>query len=182
MCRSARTVFAMVAVLVTLAVLVGTVAAVRSAAAQPAGEQSAEPAPPKDQTYAGAKECASCHFKQFMTWRKTGHSKSFELLPEQYQSDPECLKCHTTGYGQPTGYKSASDTGLKGTACEACHGPGSKHVEICKNLGKDKLTAEQEQAARDSIWLIPPRNVCVTCHVVQGHGKNPTPAELRTKK
>lgn len=146
------------------------------------GAVSAEPAPPEGQTYTGAKDCASCHFKQFMSWKKTKHSKTFDLLPASYQTDATCLKCHTTGYGQATGFKDlATSANLAGTTCETCHGPGSKHAEIAKGFGKAKLTAAQEVTVRDSIWLMTPKNICVTCHLVQGHGERATPKELQTK-
>lgn len=151
---------------------------------QSEGEQSSasepqEPAPPADQQYVGVKQCASCHFDQFMKWKKTAHATSFDLLPAQYQTDEKCLKCHTTGLGAPTGFTTAEKSpDLKGTTCEACHGPGSKHAEISKQYANQKLSAEQEKEVRDSIWLMLPKNVCVECHVVQSHHENPTPAEL----
>ena len=151
--------------------------------ALPAAEgDAAEPAPPEGQTYVGSKECASCHFKQFMTYVKTGHAKAFKLLPESYQKNEECLRCHTTGFGEPSGFKDIESTpGLAGTACEACHGPGSKHVETAKSFGKEKLTADQETEVRNAIWKIQPGNVCIKCHMVQGHHPSATPKELRKK-
>lgn len=141
-----------------------------------------EPAPPAGQTYTGAKDCASCHFEQFMSWSKSKHAKSFELLPAKYQSDEKCLTCHTTGYGEETGFKDIKTTkALAGTTCESCHGPGSKHDEIARGYGKAKLTPEQEKEVRDSIWLVLPGNSCVECHTVQGHKKSETPEELRPK-
>lgn len=141
---------------------------------------TAEPAPPTGQTYIGAKDCASCHFKQFMSWKKTKHSKTFDLLTAKYETDVTCLKCHTTGYGEATGFKDKVTTAsLAGTTCESCHGPGSKHAEVCKAFGKEKLNAEQEKQARDSIWSMLPTNVCVQCHKVQGHGESTTPADMK---
>lgn len=142
---------------------------------------AAEPAPPADQEFIGAKKCASCHFDQYLQWRQTKHAKTFEVLPAKYQTDEKCLKCHTTGFGHPTGYKSSADADLKGTTCEACHGPGSKHAEVTKAFANQKLNPQQEKVARDSIWLTLPNNACIECHVVQGHHDNPTPPELRKK-
>ncbi len=139
--------------------------------------------PPEDQTYTGAKRCASCHFTQYMSWKKTKHAKTFDLLPAEYQEDAKCLKCHTTGYGTPSGYKDqASTASLAGTTCESCHGPGSKHDEIAQQFkSKKTLTPEEEKLVRGSIWLMLPKNVCVECHTVQAHKKSETPPELRKK-
>lgn len=144
-------------------------------------EEAPEPTPPADQEYIGSKKCSACHFDQYMKWRKTGHAKSFELLPAKYQTDEKCLKCHTTGFGHPTGYKTAADNDLKGTGCEDCHGPGSIHAEMSKPFATQKPNPEQQQACRDSIWKMLPKNVCVTCHMVQGHHDSLTPKELQKK-
>ena len=150
---------------------------------QPTAPAEPEPAPPADQQYTGAKQCAACHFEQFMKWKATKHATAFDLLPAKYQADAKCLACHTTGFGTATGFKTAAASAdLKGTTCEACHGPGSKHAEIAKKFANQKLTPEQEKLVRDSIWKISPGNVCISCHVVQGHHENPTPVELRKKK
>ena len=141
-----------------------------------------EPEPPAEQEYIGVKKCAACHFDQYTKWKKTKHSTNFELLTAKYEADEKCLKCHTTGYGEPTGYKTAADVDLKGTSCEACHGPGSKHAEISKPFANQKPTPEQEKLARDSIWKVLPQNACIACHVVQSHHDNPTPPELRKEK
>jgi len=142
---------------------------------------TSEPAPPADQQYIGAKKCSSCHFDQYLKWRPTKHAKSFDLLPAKYQADANCLKCHTTGFGHPTGFKTVADVDLKGTSCEVCHGPGSKHAELSKQFANQKPTPEQEKIARDSIWKMIPQNICVSCHVIQGHHDSLTPAELRKK-
>lgn len=142
---------------------------------------SAKADPPADQTYTGSKRCASCHFDQFLKWKKSGHSKGFEMLTAKYQTNGECLKCHTTGYGEETGFKDFATTpALAGITCESCHGPGSKHDEIAqqfKNVAK--LSPEQEQMVRGSIWKMLPKNVCVDCHSVQAHKESQTPPEMR---
>jgi hypothetical protein len=107
------------------------------------------------QTYVGVKKCSACHFKQYTAWKKTGHAKeAWESVPAKYRTSAECLLCHATGYGQPTGFKDAASTpNLTGTTCEACHGPGSKHEEVCKPyLNKKKLDPAEDKIARDSIY------------------------------
>src|SRR6516162_5770834 len=67
--------------------------------------QAAKPLdkPPAGQTYIGSKECSSCHFDQFLTWRETKHAQGFHILPAKYQEDKTCLKCHVTGHGEAGG-------------------------------------------------------------------------------
>jgi hypothetical protein len=149
-----------------------------------AGKQAAaaEPSPPEGQTYIGTKACAACHFDQFMQWKKTKHAQAFDILTAKYQKDAKCLKCHTTGLGEPTGFKDkASTPNLVSVSCESCHGPGSKHEEVSKPFTAKKLTAQQEKVVRDSIWKMLPKNVCVDCHLVQGHHASMTPPEMRKK-
>jgi hypothetical protein len=129
--------------------------------------------PPGDQTYVGSNQCASCHFDQYLAWKKTKHSKSFELLPAKYRTDSSCLKCHSTGHGQPTGYQGPSTAALAGTSCEACHGPGSKHGEIAKEFANKKLSKEQEAYVRSTIPLVLPVNTCTECHVSEAHKEHP---------
>jgi hypothetical protein len=111
-----------------------------------------------------------------MAWKKTKHAKeAWESVTAKYRTAPECLKCHTTGYGQPSGFKDANSTPtLAGTTCEACHGPGSEHEKVCKPfLNKKTLSPEEEKTARDSIYKVLPQNVCISCHLVQGHEEHP---------
>jgi hypothetical protein len=152
--------------------LVATLLLAISRQATIAREPLAEP--PADQTYVGSKECASCHFDQFMEWRTTPHAKGFEILTAKYRADGSCLKCHSTGYGEPTGFKSLQQTpNLAGTTCEACHGPGSKHAEVAKSFGNQKLSKEDEAYVRSTIHLMLPQNVCVQCHMAQRHKQHP---------
>jgi hypothetical protein len=141
----------------------------------PPKDAVAEPAAPTGQTYIGLTRCGSCHFKQLMSWKKTKHAKeAWESVPAKYRASAECLPCHTTGYGQPTGFKDeASSPKLVGTTCEACHGPGSKHEEVCKQHTNKKLTPDEEKIARDSIYKVLPQNVCVSCHASKGHKEHP---------
>jgi hypothetical protein len=121
----------------------------------------------------GAKQCGACHFDQLLQWRQTKHAKGFEILPAKYKKNADCLKCHTTGHGEPTGYVDAKTADLAGTSCEACHGAGSKHGEIAKTFGDKKLTAEEQAYVRSTIYKMQPKNVCVECHLMQSHKTHP---------
>jgi hypothetical protein len=114
-----------------------------------------------------------------MSWKKTKHAKeAWDSVPKKYQTDPECLKCHVTGYGVKGGYVGGTATevlsNLLGTTCEACHGPGSKHEETAKKYANKKtLTAEEEKEVRGTIYKVLPENVCMRCHITQNHKDHP---------
>jgi hypothetical protein len=150
---------------------------VQSGWAQPPAEP-AGPAvtPPADQTYTGAKACSACHFKQFMTWKKTKHNTdAFAKLPAKYKTDEKCLICHSTGYGTASGFKDEASTAtLAGTTCEACHGPGSEHATTAKKFAnKKKLDPDEEKLVRGTIYKVLPQNVCMRCHASQVHKDHP---------
>ncbi len=114
--------------------------------------------PPKDAKYVGSKKCRSCHLKEHKTWRKTKHYKTFEQLEGPEKKDPDCLKCHTTGYGKPGGFVSEKDTpDLRSTGCESCHGPGGKHVVAAKSAPE---TGKWDKKMSKT----PAANTCVKCH------------------
>ncbi len=78
----------------------------------------------------GAASCIECHESFFESWAATRHAKAFESLEKVGKSkDPECIACHTTGYGKEGGFKNKTATpGLTGVQCEVCHGPGKDHA------------------------------------------------------
>ncbi len=146
-----------------------------AAPAQPAAT-GPEPAPPPNQTYIGVTKCSSCHFDKYTDWKKQQdkHAKAFDILPASYKADASCLKCHATGFGTPSGFKTAADRGLMGVTCEVCHGPGSAHAEIAKPFAQKKQkTAAEDKIARDSIYKVLPDNVCITCHTSRSHKIHP---------
>jgi hypothetical protein len=133
--------------------------------------RTAQATPPADQTYVGVKKCAACHFEQYMTWKKSKHALTFDTLPADYKTNATCLKCHTTGYGTPTGFKDAASTPqLISNGCENCHGPGSAHCTIAEKYATKKtLSAEEQAEVRGSTWKTLPENVCAKCHMVIAH-------------
>jgi len=130
------------------------------------GSPGGEERPPRDPgadeaeagrgTYVGVSTCKKCHFVQYRSWQRLAHARALEVLapgeaveakraagldPDRdYRSGGACFRCHTTGYGTPTGYP-VPRTGVEptdelkrrmkehgGVGCEACHGPGSAYV------------------------------------------------------
>ncbi len=81
--------------------------------------------------YMGEASCLPCHQPQHENWKKTAHAKAYQtLVGEKRETDHTCLPCHTTGFGEVSGF---SDV-LESVQCESCHGPGRGHPENGKKL------------------------------------------------
>lgn len=94
--------------------------------------------------YTGSDVCGDCHAEAYEIWKETLHHQGTHTLLEDLRgsadalSDPDCIRCHTTGFGWkggwastalPEGLRREMHDGLAGIGCEACHGPGARHVE-----------------------------------------------------
>lgn len=112
----------------------------------------------QDPAYEGGRTaCRRCHLAEFRSWERTAHANALETLPEESRTDPNCVKCHTTGYGQPTGFTSLADTpNLANVTCEACHGPGS--------LYKEQEVMESREASVAAGMVVPDESTCTSCH------------------
>jgi hypothetical protein len=112
----------------------------------------------QDPAYEGGRAaCRRCHLAEYRSWERTPHATAFETLPEESRGDANCVKCHTTGYGEATGFTSIADTPeLAGVGCEACHGPGS--------LYKDREVMESREASVAAGLNIPDEATCTACH------------------
>lgn len=84
-----------------------------------------------DLSYVGSKTCGLCHKVVYEHWEKTAHGTSYSTLARKgYQYDPECIKCHTTGYGYVSGFLNyENNENLINVGCESCHGAGSGHIK-----------------------------------------------------
>ena len=80
--------------------------------------------------YVSATTCRLCHEQEYLQWSTTRHAFAYRtLLKKERYFDPNCVSCHTTGFGYLTGFQIGnSDSTLKGVQCETCHGPGKEHV------------------------------------------------------
>jgi hypothetical protein len=109
--------------------------------------------------YVGAKSCRLCHIKEYKTWSDSKHAQNFDVLQGAERQNAECLKCHTTGYGEPGGFTSEADTpDLENTGCESCHGAGSEHVAAAKQATSSSATEWEKKINRV------PQNTCINCH------------------
>jgi hypothetical protein len=95
------------------------------------GLQAATPPPA---LFVGEKACLPCHQEQHKSWQGTAHARAYQTLVQQNKSsDPGCLQCHTTGYGEA---KKDLAADFQNVQCEACHGPGDGHPEPRKSLSR----------------------------------------------
>ncbi|MEY4673838.1 MAG: hypothetical protein RL148_1622 [Planctomycetota bacterium] len=83
-------------------------------------------------SYVGASACKDCHQGQYERWQGSGHARAVQRLTGQQVSDPACARCHHTGLertwaGRET--PKAGDPLAASVQCEACHGPGERHVK-----------------------------------------------------
>ena len=131
--------------------------------------------------YVGAARCEPCHRKIHAEWRKTKHADAYAtLVRDNKYFYPDCINCHTTGAGYPSGFRIDQTTKhLEGVQCEMCHGPGGKHL-----AGESPMRMKLD------------KGFCRECHTVDmsprfkrhfkgelarvDHSK--VPAELRTNK
>lgn len=98
-----------------------------------------------------ARSCMGCHPAEHKDWMSTPHSRAYaSLVKEQRHFDLDCWSCHVTGAKAKGGPTGPGDVGpLKNVQCEACHGPGRKHVASQK---------------KEDIQRTPTEATCVACH------------------
>lgn len=80
--------------------------------------------------YVGSETCVKCHQTAGEIWEHSAHAHAFDALVQRgADADPNCISCHTIGFGTSSGYR-REFTGQKlvNVGCESCHGPGSLHV------------------------------------------------------
>ena len=101
-------------------------------------------------TYVGSDTCTVCHSDAAAIHGGSRHHHAWDTLQQKgYHRDPECLLCHVTGLGEPSGFtRLQAPISLRQVGCESCHGPGSGHV-----------AAPTEQALRPVT-----ESTCVQCH------------------
>jgi len=89
-------------------------------------------APDAGRSYVGEKFCLACHRQEASNWAHTIHSKVFELNPQN---------------------------ALQGKGCEACHGPGSAHIDNPSDLSTIISFSSK------SVTPVPQQNSqCMACH------------------
>ncbi len=124
-------------------------------------------------------DCGQCHLDVVVDWQDSTHAKAFaddyfQMAWREQDRDPQCLRCHTTGFVPRTGAYEHP-----GVTCEACHGtvpadhppepvaidPG---VDTCESCHAMTFT-EWEQSGHGEADI-----PCTECHV-------PHPQQLRAE-
>lgn len=98
-----------------------------------AARAAAAPTTPGERGYATSGACVNCHTSEFARWAFSDHARAWEsLVMRRATNNPECVSCHSTGFGQPGGLGELTRANLsrfKGVQCESCHGPMAGHPE-----------------------------------------------------
>ncbi|MFQ5876439.1 MAG: cytochrome c family protein [Acidobacteriota bacterium] len=132
-------------------------------------------------SYVGSKKCKMCHIREWKSWSQTKMAKAFELLKpgirgeqkeaagldpaKDYTADPECVSCHSTGYGKPGGFVDLETTpDLAGVGCEMCHGAGGTYTQKQYMSLQNKNYKKQDLAAVGLVGTITAQTCRGLCH------------------
>ncbi len=111
--------------------------------------------------YQGTKKCSMCHkgdkkgnMKEI--WEESPHAHAYQTLVDAGEHEnPECLRCHVTGYGEPAEMTEAVEM-ENGITCEACHGPGADY---------GKMSVMRDHDASVAAGMVAnPEEHCTDCH------------------
>jgi hypothetical protein len=73
--------------------------------------------------YVSSATCGTCHGKQYDAWRRGPHRRAWQALVQAgREGDPNCLMCHSSGFGTAHGFRTGRTTAhLAGVNCQDCH-------------------------------------------------------------
>ena len=110
----------------------------------------AVPGPPSE-AWAGSKACQNCHEEEYRVWKASRHAGAWDsLVRREARYDPDCQRCHVTGYGRPGGFETvALSAERRDVGCESCHSGAAEHV------AKTSVPTPTARRAREQ---------CVSCH------------------
>jgi hypothetical protein len=140
--------------------------------------------------YIGAAKCKNCHSAadtgdQHGQWTKMKHARAYENLASdaakkagaergvaEPQKDPKCLKCHTTGFGEPEEHFKKGFEIAAGVQCESCHGMGENHMKarMAAAMGGGEGEGFGDEAPAYSalpegeVVSVPKEATCRACH------------------
>ena len=105
----------------------------------------------QESLYLGAEACRDCHPKAFEAWSASRHARAQSALPPENAGTLRCLFCHGTD-----AQKNLSSRRLDHVQCEACHGPGARHVTLAST--KDEKSPKPGGLEPVSV------KTCLRCH------------------
>lgn len=114
--------------------------------------------------FVGDAKCKSCHAQAYDVGIHAAHYHALQtLVDKKSEFDPECLSCHTVGYGLHSGYVDFVKTpNLANVQCESCHGRGKDHAATMRAaLANPKLLAT---ARKSSNLKAVTAATCIRCH------------------
>ena len=78
---------------------------------------------PEGLTYVPSATCGACHTAEFAGWQKSRHARAYKTLTDiRREGDPNCLMCHTSGFGTARGFTTIKQTPrLANVNCQSCH-------------------------------------------------------------
>lgn len=132
--------------------LTGVVFVASLAARQPAPTTLVAASLDSQSEYVGADSCKSCHDAVYQAWSKTKHAQALRKLGAADRAGGKCIGCHVTGYPEVIAAEGATPS-HPNVQCEACHGPGKKHVD-----------AAQAGDASDARTIKIEEQTCTRCH------------------
>ena len=102
--------------------------------------------------YVPSATCGKCHKKQFTAWSAGPHARAYKTLQRvKRTSDPNCVTCHTLGFGTKKGFRTPAETPkLAGVNCQNCH-----RFDITDDHKSDQFKAMRPRVNAE---------VCTTCH------------------
>ncbi len=106
-------------------------------------------------SYAGADACKKCHEQEYAQWSKTAHAAAANS-PAAASAPTDKTYRFNTGSGSPGGYPVP---GRQGVQCEACHGPGERHVKEPQKKGQDYIVGLGGSCDNCVV-----EQICRTCH------------------
>ena len=77
----------------------------------------------KGLAYMPSAQCGKCHQPQYEAWQKSAHAHAWRTLVKAKRTgDPNCLMCHTSGFGTEKGFYTIDKTPkLANVNCQDCH-------------------------------------------------------------
>lgn len=106
--------------------------------------------------FATSESCGQCHQAQYRNWKGSAHAGAYRTLQRVDRTgDPNCLTCHTLGFGMEGGFYTFRRTPERaGVHCQNCHRFGTA----------EHLSAEGRAGLRHQGLAPVTEEVCTSCH------------------